>query len=804
MEKRTFLSKYLPHIIALVSFIIICAVYFKPQYDGMALHQSDMVQYSGMNQDIREHEAQFGENPGWAGRMFSGMPSYLIDFDYSGRLIRDWTSFFYFMGQPASYIFLAMIGFYMMLFCFRVNPWLSIVGALAYGLSTYFFIIIDVGHITKMVALAFAPPMVGGIYLAYHGKMWLGAAIAGFFASLEIAANHLQITYYFLFIVLALIINEFISAYKCKVVKKFFTVSAVLLAAGLLAIGSNINQLWYINDYSKDSTRGVTELVDENTTNSSGLDFDYATGWSYGKVETFNLFIPNFTGGSSAGGFSKDGPVANALIPYNSKGIADKLPGYWGVQISTSGPVYIGAVIIFLFVFSMFILCGRKKWWLFSVTVLCILLAWGHNFTWFSSLFFDYFPYYNKFRTVSMILVIAEWTVPLLGVLALQKLWNGGISKEKFIKSLKYSTIITGGTALFFLLFGGMIFDFSSGHDSQFPADIASAMRIERASLLRMDSLRSLIYVLLSAAGIWLFYFHKIKKPVFVALFAILILFDQGGVDRRYLNYDNFIPKVQATTISPTQADLMILEDKELGYRVANFNSGNPFQDATTSYFHRSVGGYHAAKMGRYQDLIENHLYKMNWKVYDMLNTKYIITQNEVQVNPNALGPAWFVDNIRFVNNAREEIDALDDFTPENTAVLDKMFFEQAKGGSSDSDSTEYIRLTDYKVNHLTYSYHTTEKKIAVFSEIYYPKGWTAYIDGNEASHFRANYVLRAMNLPAGQHTVEFIYNPPKYTVLKNITLISSLILLFGFLSVAAVYIVKGLRSKNLHNGIER
>ncbi|MCC8088844.1 MAG: YfhO family protein [Rikenellaceae bacterium] len=798
MEKRTFLSKYLPHIVAVVLFMVICAIYFKPQYEGRALQQSDMIQYSGMNQDIRAHEAEYGENPGWAGRMFGGMPSYLIDFDYSGRIIRDSTHFFYFMGQPASYIFLAMIGFYLMLLCFRVNPWLSIAGALAYGLSTYFFIIIDVGHITKMVALIFAPPMIGGIYLAYHGKLWAGAALAGFFASLEIAANHLQITYYFLFVVLALVINEFIRYYKEKNIKKFWKISAVLIVAGILAIGSNLNQLWYINDYSKDSIRGVSALEEDN---SGGLDFDYATGWSYGKMETLNLFIPNFTGGSSYGGFSSDGAVAESLAPYNARNMAENLPAYWGAQPGTSGPVYIGAVVTFLFVLAMFLLCGRKKWWLFAVTVLSIMLAWGHNFMLPTRLFFDYFPYYNKFRTVSMILVIAEWSLPLLGVLALQKLWNGEVSKEKFIKSIKYSTIITAGAALFFLLFGGLIFDFSAASDAQFPDNVAAAMRIERASLLRMDSFRSLVFVILAALTVWLYYFKKIGNAVMVSVISLLILIDMVGVNRRFLNYDNFLPRKEATAINPTPANLVILQDEEPGFRVANFGAGNPFQDATTSYFHRSVGGYHAAKMGRYQDLIENHLYGMNWNVYNMLNTKYIIIKNDIgqfipQENPEAFGAAWFVDNIRIVDNAREELDALSDSDLRTTAVVDRTFAGFVEEARPSVDSTDMIILTDYKVNHLTYKYSLSEDRVAVFSEIYYPKGWTAYVDGAEYPHFRADYVLRAMALPAGEHTVEFVYRAPKFTMLKTITLISSLALLAGLIAVAIYYVIGKSKSK--------
>ncbi|MCD8185720.1 MAG: hypothetical protein LUD68_04470, partial [Rikenellaceae bacterium] len=530
-----------------------------------------------------------------------------------------------------------------------------------------------------------------------------------------------------------------------------------------------------------------SELTRPEGGRDAGLDKAYATEWSYGKAETFNLFIPNFMGGSSSHGFSSDGPVAQALTPYGARNMAPHLPGYWGDQTFTEGPVYIGAVVIFLFVFGLFILGSYKKWWVFGVTILSILLAWGHNLMWFTDLFFDYVPFYNRFRTVSIILVIAEWGMPLLAVLALQKLWNGSVSREKFFRSFKYTLYITAGTALLFAVIGPSMFSFTNAADQSMglPNDILAAMQRERMSMLRNDSIRSLVFVLLSAGAMGLFYTGKIKKALFAGAFALLVLVDMAGVDTRYLNHDRFMPAERAQAIQPTAANREILKDPELGFRVANLTV-SPFSDATTSYFHRSIGGYHGAKLGRYQDLIERHLSQGNWDVYDMLNTKYLISADEqgqpvARVNPNAMGAAWFVRSIEYFPDEDAEIAALADFDPSQVAFVDERFRPLA--GAEElfaQDSMAVIRLVDYRVNRLTYEYTASRPQLAVFSEIYYPEGWTAYIDGVEAPYFRVNYILRAMHVPAGEHTVEFRFSAPRHGALKTITMLCSGILLAG------------------------
>lgn len=779
-----YLQKALPHIVALVVFAAVSAMFFAPQYRGEALRQGDMVQVGGMAQDIVEHQQQYGEHPGWAGRMFGGMPAYMVNMNYQGRWIKSIADLTYFLGQPAAFLFVAMAAFYLMLLLFGINAWLAMIGGLTWGLSTYFPIIIEAGHITKMMALAWIPPVVGGVYYAYRKNLWLGAAITGIFLSVEISTSHPQITYYFAFAVFALFVNELIRAFKAKTYKKFIVVSLVLAGAAMLAVGSNLVQLYYQADYAKDSNRGGSELKAVEGVTTSGLDKDYATAWSYGKAESFNMFIPNFEGGSSSGGFAADGEVARALGKYQAAHIAPQLPAYHGDQPFTSGPVYIGAVMVFLMVLGLFIVDGRKKWWIVAVSVLALLLAWGHNFMWFTSIFLDYFPLYNKFRTVSMILVILEWSVPLLAIFALQKLYNRDLAPEKFRKALTYSLVITGGFALFAALIVPNFMDFSAANDAAMglPDDVVSAMQSERATLLTNDALRSLLFVVLTAAVVWLYYKEKIKTAVMVAAVALLTTVDLYQVDRRFVKTEDFRPRQQALAIQPTEANQQILQDKS-DCRVADFTA-NPFASATASAFHRSVGGYHAAKLRRYQDVIDAHLSKQNMAVYDMLNTKYFITDKGVQVNDGAVGSAWFVENIRWVATPDEELAALgEDFVPNETAVVDKRFENELKGIDIARDSGALIHLEDYKVNVLTYKYSSQSDGVVVFSEIYYPKGWKVFVDGNEKPYFRADYILRAMVVPAGEHTIEWKFEVPHFEAMTNLTRASSvaLMLLLGF-----------------------
>ncbi len=807
------LRRWLPYVVALACFIVITGIYFVPQYEGRTLRQHDVVQYEGMSRDIVEHRAAYGEDPQWTGNMFGGMPAYLINMGYDSLIIQRASKILYFMGQPAALIFIAMAAFFVMLLLIGINPWVAIAPSLAYGFSTYFFIIIGAGHITKMVALAFAPLVLGAVFYAYRRNMWLGAALTALFGSIQIAANHPQITYYFLMIVAAFWINELIQVVRRHALPRFAKTTGLLLLAGVLAVGSNAAPLWYVQQHTPETIRGGSELREGTSeSDAGGLDLDYATAWSYGRTESFNLFIPNLMGGSSDRGFAEDGAVADALAPYNARNLAAQLPAYWGDQPVTSGPTYLGAVAIFLCVLGLFLLEGRSKWWVLVITVLALLLSWGRNLMWLTELFFNYFPAYNKFRTVSMILVIAEWSVPFLAALVVNALWRqqnagstpgansvgngfGAISRERFLRGMKYATGITGGVALLFWILGGTVMSFTAPFDAQLagqlPDDVLTAMRTERAAMMRADALRSLVFVLLTAGVVWLFYAGKIKKWMFATGLVFLVTVDMLPVNARFLPQSKFVEE-RKTQMQPTAADQQIMADSTLGFRVFN-TTVSPFNDATTSYYHRSVGGYHGAKLQRYQDVIERHLSQMHMGVFNMLNTRYFIVQDKTsgqpvaQLNPEANGAAWFVDRVDWVDGADAEIGALDTLDTRRVAVVDRRFADQLDGVQWVADSSAQIALTEYRANRLTYTYTAAAPGVAVFSEIYYPHGWSATIDGQPADYFRADYILRAMVLPAGTHTVVFSFRAPDFALLSGITLWSSVVILI-LVVVAAVW----------------
>lgn len=785
-------KKIVPHLVALAAFAAVSVAFFYPQYQGKSLRQSDMVQVGGMAVDLNEHVEQYDQHPMWLGRMFGGGPSYATSLDHSGRYVGNNVHWLNVLGQPASMLFLAMAGFYLMLLMFGVNPWLAIVGGLAYGLSTYFPIIIGAGHITKMWALQWVAPMIGSIWWAYRRNVWTGAALTALFGSLELAAYHPQITYYFMFVVVGLLINELVRASKTKAWKKFGTTTAALLGAAVLAVGSNFTALYFTAQLSKDTIRGASELTAVSlgeqaaSTQSSGLDKDYATQWSYGIGETFNLFIPNLYGGGRE--FTEGGAVQNALKPYVAQGQVPAnyyqyMPSYHGDQPFTEGPVYIGAVIVFLALFGALVLRGSQKWWILGPMFLALMLAWGHNMMWLSDLFLDYFPMYNKFRTVSMILVVVEWALPLL---ACWGLWQAieDPDRKRTIKALGISAAVAGGVALFAALILPSTMNFLTANEGQMPPDIASALSEERSAMLVGDAWRTLLLVALAAGLAWAYFKDKIQAVWLYVGLGVLVVFDLYGVDRRYISPDDFMSPRQAVEVPMTAEDQQILADTT-NYRVANFKGGNnPFAEANTSRYHRSVGGYSAAKLRRYQELIDRHLSKMRMGAYDMLNTKYFIADEGVQRNSGALGNGWFVDTVRVVASADEELMALDTLHPATTAVVDRRFEGAVGPCALPPDSTDRVTLLDYRVNQQTYRTQSVAARVAVFSEIYYP-GWQVEIDGVAADPARVNYVLRAVEVPAGEHTVVWRFEPPGYRQAIGITRWSSILLLLGF--VAAV-----------------
>ena len=801
---KTLTQKYpwLPYVSAILIFLVVSVLYFAPQFRGEVLDMHDVTQYVASSGDIEQHVEEYGEDPQWTGNSFGGMPSYMINFKVHSLLIRKLSKLpVNVMGEPAILIFTAMLFFWLMLLLIGVNPWVGIIPSLAYGLSTYTILIIGAGHINKVWAMAYIPLLMGAVWYTYRSKEWkgllFGGSLAALAASLEISANHPQITWYFLLVIAALAINEFINAYKKKSLGRFGKATGVLIIAAAMAVASNAGTLYYTAQHTGDTTRGGTELSGQQLTKAEqrGLDLEYATAWSYGRTESFNMLIPDLMGGATDRGFSADGPVARSLRPYGQSAIATQLPGYWGDQPGTAGPTYIGAVMLFLAVLAMFVLPGSKKWWLFAVSILALFLSWGSNMIWFTELCFKILPGYNKFRAVSTALVIIQWSVPVLSALILSQIWRAKAGKKQLFRGVKWALGITGGIALFFALFGGMLFSFSSPYDAGLPNEVVAAMHRERLMMLRADAWRSFIFVALSAGVVILFAADKIKRGVLVALMAVLVCADLIPVDMRYLSWSDFVPK-RKTELLPTEADKTIMQDKELGYRVADLTT-NPFSDARASYFHRSIGGYHGAKLQRYQDLIDRHLSQMNMEVYDMLTTKYFIVADrntgiaQVQLNDEANGPVWFVETVLMVHSPDEEIAALESMDTKREAVVDvEKFGDMPVGMKTAADPDAYIILTGYKTNHLTYEYSSSVPQTGVFSEIFYDKGWTAYIDGEEAPYFRTDYVLRGMNLPAGKHTVEFRFAAPNFATVSAVTFIFSLLILLAFAGASVLLIL--------------
>jgi len=797
----------LPHLIAVVAFIVVTLAYMHPLLEGKAIYQGDITNYKGMSKEIADFREKTGEEPLWTNSMFGGMPAYQISVLYPSNLVKYIDSALCLgLPRPANYLFLLILGFYFLLIMLKVDYRLAIAGAFAFALATYSMIIIEAGHNSKVHAMAYMAPVVGSILLAYRGRLLLGAALTALFLSLEISCNHLQITYYLLLTVLLLGAVKLVYAVVEKTLPAFLKATGILVIAAVIAVLPNITNLWATYEYGQYTMRGKSDLKSDMAAGKEGLSQKYATDWSYGIGETMTLLIPDFKGGGSNGELTAKSETYKALIENKiqksqANNIIKNLPLYWGEQPFTSGPVYLGAIICFLFVLGLFTLKENDKWWLLGAAILSIVLSWGRNFPPVTDFFFAHFPGYNKFRAVSMTLVIAQFVFPLMALLALKNIFSGEIPADKLKKKLIYAVSIVGGITLLFALMPGAFFDFTSSSDekltaSGYPDWLIDSIRDDRKSLLSSDALRSLVFILLSAGLIFLFLMNKLKKEIVMVLFALLILADMIPVDLRYLNKGNFVNKKKVEKpFTPTQADNYILQDKDPDFRVLNL-AANTFNDAGTSYFHKSIGGYHGAKLKRYQELIDNYITKNNMNVLNMLNTKYVIVQGEKdqgpvpQRNPGALGNAWFVEEFRLVANADSEITALGKFEPSKTAIIDQLFENEVKGFTPQKDSTAQISLTEYKPNHLSYQSKAATEQLTVFSEIYYDKGWNAYIDGKLTPHFRVDYVLRAMRIPAGEHKIEFKFEPQVYAVGEKISLAGS-VLLFLLVGAALFFSMK-------------
>lgn len=788
--------------LAIVGFLLLSLLYFSPIFDGKTLQQHDVMQYQGMAHESLQYEEETGHAPLWTNTLFGGMPTYLIHIQTKNVVTYIYHAFHTTFDHPEMIMLMYFIWAFLALLLVDMPIGLSILGALFYGLSSYFYIIIEAGHITKCIALGQMPLIIASIYATYRlGKWKLGSAVFALMLAMQLIANHLQITYYTALTCIVLVGFLLYEAIREKdILKKFIKPSLWLLLALVLAVGANFSRLYSVYDYGKDSMRGKSELSDNQNNKTEGLDKDYATAWSYGIDETINLLVPNFMGGSSMGELSEDSEVFKTLkqngVP-NSKNVIKSMPTYWGEQPITSGPVYIGAIVIFLFVFGLLYVTGSIKWWLAICTLFSILLAWGHNFMPLTDLFLDYFPGYNKFRTVSMILVIAEFAMPLLAILALKKFFE---DKDKTVafKKLGIALGITGGFLLILIFTSGM-WSFQGAHDAEMLPDwLLPALIADRQAMMTSDLWRSLLIVIATFVVLALVKFDKLKSIPAIVVLALIVLVDLVPVNRRYLNDNDFV-KQSKSMFKPSKADAIILKDKDPNFRVMNLTV-SPFNDASTSYFHKSIGGYHGAKMKRYQELIDSCLSKNNWEVYNMLNTKYFIVNGQdnapiAQRNQNALGNAWFVKDVHLVKNADAEIAALKDFHPEREAFVDMRY--KLSETEFVVDSTASIKLDSYDPEELNYTSENSHNGVAIFSEIFYDKGWNAYIDGELVPHFRANYVLRGLEIPAGTHQIKFKFEPKAFYTADTISLVFSILLLFGFVVVIVLEVRKFVVEKN-------
>ncbi len=810
-----FSKDYLKIIIPVILFMVISISYFPDVIEGKKLSQHDISQFQGGAKEAKDFQKETGEETLWTNSMFGGMPMYLISIKNNFNIIHKIDRVLKFLPHPAGLIFLAMLSFFIMLSAFGVDFKTSIIGAIAYGFSSFFLIALAAGHNSEVAALAYMPGLFAGIYMVLEDKKLLGGSVLfALFLALELRANHLQITYYALLMIVIYGLIKLFYEFKNKQLPQFLKGVSVLLVATIIAVGVNFANIYMVYKYGKESTRGKSELTLDKNNKTGGLDKDYAIAWSYGKLETFNLFIPNLMGGASGSALSENSAVYKQLLKVGAtkmqaKNAVKQMPTYWGPQPFTSGPVYIGALVIFLFVLGLFLVKGPIRLWLVLITVLSIMLAWGKFFMPLTDFFFNYIPGYNKFRNPSRILIIAEFTMPLLGILALKNIFEKKVTDKEILKAIKYSAGILIGLALLFILNPGIL-SFTSDNDSRLPEYLISAIKEDRASMMRTDALRSIIFVLIGAGGIWLFVKQKLKKNYILILLGLAVLVDLWGVDKRYLNSDNFVNKKKVEVpFMASEADKMILQDNSPDYRVLNLTVST-FNDASTSYFHKSIGGYHGAKLRRYQDLID---YKLNDEIQsiitvlqsnptpekidsvlqkqsglNMLNTKYIIYNPQAPpiLNNYVFGNAWFVENFKLVNNADEEIQAIQNINPENIAVVDKRFEKKLFRFRKDEDALIYLKK--YQPNKLIYQTKAKSDQFAVFSEIYYPEGWHVFVDGKPASHFRVDYVLRAMKVPSGEHTVTFEFKPESWQFGKMVSLISSIILLLSIAFVIYVY----------------
>lgn len=815
-----------PHLFSIIGFLILTMGYFSPLMEGKKLPMHDITQAEAGAKEIKDYHEKTGEWANWTNSMFSGMPAFMIAGDFPG----SWSTkigraIYHLLPVPACILFLSLLSAYLLIIALTRSPGLAFVGSVAFSYATFNLISIEAGHISKVMAIGYAPGVIAGIVLAFR-KNWLtGAAVTALFLSLELYANHVQITYYLALAMVVFVIMEGVALLKKKNTNEFLRIAIGLVVAVILAVGTHTTRLWNAYDYSKATIRGKSELAPQEgatqTKPQDGLDKEYAFAWSYGIGETINLLIPNaYGGGSGNSSLDEQSQTYKALTRRgvdagNALSFVRSLPVplYWGNQPGTGGPAYAGAIICFLFVLGMFLVKGRMKWWLVGFAALYTVWAWGKNFSSINYLFFDYFPMFNKFRAVTMTLAFTQLFMVILGSLALNEIIKRKLPWKELQRPLWISFGLTGGVALILALMPQLFFSFRGPYDAQlidnltqsvqdrsFAEEIVRAIADDRASLFKVDAFRTFVLIAFTVGLIVLWMRDKIKPVVFFSLLAFMVVIDMFGVGKRYLNNDDFVSKQQAeNTRQPGPADQEILKDPDPHYRVFDLTR-SPFQSAEASFFHKSIGGYHGAKLRRYQELIERQIAKpsANPGILNMLNAKYILTVGEngmtvVRPNPEALGNAWFVDSFKIVANADEEMAALDNLNPESEAVLDQKFALGLKNLLIVPDSSRSIRLVSYTPDRLVYESTATSDQLAVFSEIYYNvrDEWKVRIDGQPADLLRANYVLRALRVPAGNHTIEFSFEPVSVAVGSKIDLISSILMMILLIG-AVVMNVRG------------
>jgi len=803
------IKNLLPHIAAFFVLMVVAFIYFAPSLGGKVLYQSDNLNARGMQAEMKKMEEATGESILWTNAAFGGMPTYQLRGSAKKNLLQHpyrafvgWNS----VTVPHTSLLLLMLGMYILMVTMGIDWRIGIMGAVAYGLSTNYMCLMEAGHSTKLIALAYTPAALAGVLLAFRGKYLLGAGMTAFFLGLQITANHLQITYYLLLILAIYSILKLVEAVRKNELPNFLKAAGALTVATILAFAANTTNLWTTQEYAKETIRGKSEL--SSKAGQDGLDKDYAFGWSYGIGETMTLMFPNARGGGSLQ--SGEGTeIYDVLLrqarqqgapPAQVKAYAARQAGgtmYWGDQPFTSGPIHYGAIVCFLFFLGTFLVKGPMKWWLIVASIVIIILSWGKNFG-FNDFMFDYFPYYNKFRSVKMILNLGLMTFILMGALGLQRFFSGEFSTESKQRALLYAVGIAGGICLL-MLAGSATMSFTGGRDAQYPPEIATMLQSDRASLLRADVLRALLFIFLSAGAMWFYLKGKLKSMIAVPVIALLVMVEAWTVSKRYVNNDSFTEASEMAAITePTGADAQIMADTDPHFRVLDLSRGGLRGNATTSYFHKSLSGYHAAKLMRYEEMTQQYSpmdVNKNGQILDMLNTKFIIDKDDrgqsqaIQRNSN-LGNAWFVNEYKMVENADAEMAALSTFNPRTTALIQKKHADYLSGLNLSNDSLSNagnsIRLTNYHPDKMTYESNASSEQLAVFSEIYYPpeKGWQVYIDDQpiENDFIKANYTLRAMRVPAGKHKIEMRFEPRSYYTGETISLVGSLLALLCFI----------------------